>query len=123
MLTKDEWKKNVEIAAAHKHGEQNASFYVWRRRLAGPWGVVLAVVVFGLAVRWLADHVSLPDTGSGPSGLPVLFWILLTALLLGTGWSVRPTRAFRPAAALLIRAVVLGLLWLGFVTYAITVII
>jgi hypothetical protein len=123
VLTKDEWKKNVEIAAAHKHGEDNASFYVWRRRLAGPWGVVLAVVAFGLVVRWLTHHVHLPSASGGPAGLPVLFWILLVGLILGTGWSFRPARTIRPAATTLIRAFVIGLLWLGFVTYAITVII
>lgn len=123
MLTKDEWKKHAEIAAAHKHGENNVGFYVWRRRLAGPWGVVLAVVVFAGVVRWLWKNISLPDMGTGTGGLPIVFWVFMVALIIATGVAFRPARTFRTFSATMVRAAVIGLLWLGFITYAITVIV
>lgn len=123
QLTRDEWKRQVEIAAAHKHGENNAGWYVFRRYGAGPLGILVIVGMLGYGAYWVWHHLSLPATGDGPAGLPVLFWIALVALILGTAYAFRPTHRFRPMATTMIRAVVAGLLWLGFLTYAITVIL
>lgn len=122
MLTKQQWNQHVETAAAHAHGERNATFYVWRRRLAGPWGVVLGAVVFVLALRsgvLAALLHRLQHLLGGPTGV---FWILLTALALGTVIMFRPTKAIRPAATILIRGAVAVAIWIPFVFYAITVI-
>lgn len=123
QLTRDEWKRHVEIAAAHKHGENNAGWYVFRRYGAGPLGVLAIAGTLGWGAYWLWNHISLPDVGNGPAGIPALFWVFLVALILGTGFAFRPTDRFRPMSSTLLRAVVTGLLWLGFVTYAVTVII
>jgi hypothetical protein len=122
MLTKQQWNQHVETAAAHAHGERNASFYVWRRRLAGPWGVVLGAVVFVLALRgglFPALLHRLQHLLGGPTGA---FWALLALLTLGTVIAFRPTKAIRPAAATLIRGVIAVAVWIPFVFYAIAVI-
>lgn len=121
QLTKNEWNRHAEIAAAHKHGENHVGWYLFRRYGAGPTAVLVVLGALALGARWLWTHARLP--GAGVAGIPVAFWVLLVALILGTGVAFRPARTVRPAAATLVRLVVVGLLWLGLITYAVTVII
>lgn len=118
-LTKDEWSRHAEIAAAHKFGEDHAGWYTFKRYGAAPVGIAALAGLVGWGVYWLWHHIGIP--GGTQGGLPIAFWIALTLLLIGSAYALRrPT--VRPAA-MLVRAVVLSLLWLGFVVYGLTVIL
>jgi hypothetical protein len=121
-LTKEEWNRQAERAAAASFGEKHAGYYTFKRYAAGPLGILgLAGLLIGGAT-WAWNHVHLPSAGTGPAHLPVLFWVFLIGLAIGTVVAFRPGRIV-PAAAVLMRAVVFSLLWLGVVTYGIVVLI
>lgn len=118
MLSKDDWMKTAEYQAARVYGEKYAGWFAFRRFLAGPLGILVIAGSLGLGAYWLWNHVGVPAT---PGRLSTAFWVLAVALVIGTFVAFRPTGKFRTAAALLVRGVVVGLLWLGFLTYAVTV--
>lgn len=120
-LTNEEWDRHAAIAAAHKHGENHAGWYQFQR-YAPQIGALVLVALLGGGAYWIWHHIKLPSTGSGPAGLPTLFWVFMVVLIGGTWYMFRPGRTIRPSATLA-RAVVLTLLWLGFVVYGVTVII
>jgi hypothetical protein len=122
VITKDEWNRRAEFAAASKFGEDHAAWYIFKRYAAGPVGVVAAAGTLGLGGYWAWNHVHLPSAGLGPAHLPAVFWVFLVALALGTVITFRPGR-FVPAATALVRGVVFALLWLGFVTYGVVVLV
>lgn len=122
LTTKEEWTRRAELSAAAAFGEKHAGLYTFKRYGAGPAGVAIAGGLLGLGGYWLWTHVHLPSAGTGPAHLPTLFWILLVGLVLGTAFVFRPGR-YLLAAPMLIRAVVTALLWLGFVTYGVVVLV
>jgi hypothetical protein len=117
MLSKDDWMKTAEYQAARVYGEKYARWFAFRRFAAGPLGILTLVGAFGFGAYWLWSHVSVPAT---PGRLPTAFWVLSAALVVGTFVAFRPSDKFRTAAGLLVRGVIVGLLWLGFITYAVT---
>ena len=121
MLTKYEWQRHAETAAAHKHGEDNAGFYIWRRRLAGPWGVALGAGVFVLMVRAGVFPALFRWLGHLVGGRTGACWIAFGALTLVTAIMFRPTKAVRPAATTLALCAVAFPLWIVFIFYAIHV--
>lgn len=121
-LTKEEWDRQAERSAAAKFGEDHAAWYTFKRYGLAPTAIGVGLIAVAVGVHWLWSHLRVPTIGAGRTGLPALFWILLAALVVGTVTAFRP-REFTPAATMLVRAFVTGLLWLGFVTYGITVII
>ncbi len=122
MITKEEWNRRAELAAAAAHGEKYAGYYRFKRYAAGPLGIATGTGILGLGAYWTWNHVHLPSATAGPGHLPTAFWVFLVLLVVGTFIAFRPGR-FVPAAATLVRAVVFSLLWLGFVTYGAIVII
>lgn len=121
-LTKEEWNRQAERAAAAKFGEDHAGWYTFKRYGLAPTSVLTGLGVVALGIRWVWTHLHLPAAAGGRGHFPALFWVFLAALIVGTAVAFRP-RDFTSAATQLVRAVVLGLLWLGFIVYGLTVVI
>jgi hypothetical protein len=118
VITKDEWDRRAELAAAAKYGEKHVGWYTFKRYAAGPAGIAAAAGAVGLAAYWLFTHVHLPSATAGH--LPTAFWFFAIPLAIGTFIAFRPGRIF-PVAFTLV--VVLALLWLGLITYGLVVLI
>lgn len=116
MLSRTEWMSEAERSAARKFGEQNAGLFMFRRWLAGPMGVLALAGLLGAGLYWLWNRIG--DALSGAGHLPGLpFWIAATVLLVITGIVFRPRPLPTPGVMLLFKASVMGLLWLGLLTY------
>lgn len=123
MLSKQEWNKAAELAAAAKYGTQHAAWLRFKRFGAGPTAVLAAAAALGLGAWWLFAHVFAPlFSGPGPTvtgHLPVGFWIVAGVFLVGT---IAAFRVRLPSAPfLLARTFVSLLVWLGMVAYAVGV--
>lgn len=118
MLTRSEFRKHAEIAAAHRYGEKHEAWLTFRQRMHGPLGAVSAALVLGLGALWLWHHVHLP---SATAHVGLAYWLVVAGLALVTAlvFRIRVTLA----ATALVRIVVAVLLWLGVVSYGVFVVI
>ena len=122
MLSTEQWMRIAEAEAAAHYGRKHARLFMFRRFLVKPIGLLTLAGLAGLGAYLLWTHVHLPSVGSGPAHLPAAFWAFVILLGVGTFVAFRPGRVI-PAAAILVRAIVISLLWLGVAAYGITVLI
>src|SRR3982750_1441155 len=121
MITRDEWNRAADLAAAAKYGQDHSGWLTFRRVYAVPTAVLaaLATIGFGIFLLWtkvvhpLFSGASLP---SGPgTAPPVLAAVLLVATLV----------AFRPRAmptmfhTAVIKVVVFGGAWLALIGWTV----
>lgn len=117
-LTKTQWRDIAEAQAAAEYGKKYAGWFMFRRFLAGPVGVLVLAGAGGLGAYALWRHLPSVSSGSLSTG----FWVIVALLAIGTFVVFRPGR-FVPAALLVVRAVVVALLWLGVAVYGFVVLI
>jgi hypothetical protein len=125
MLSKEEWNAVAERAAAADYGTRHARWLRFRRFGAGPAGILLVAGAVGLGVWWVFAHLIRPAFDHqwvrSDASLPIAFWLFAAVALIATIYAFRP-RIIPPAPSLrFLRAVVAGLIWLGLLTYAVTV--
>lgn len=114
MLTREEFKRHAEIAAAHKHGEDHKTYYVFRQYARGPLGAVSIALALALGLITLVRHVHLPHA---PAHVGLAYWLVVAGLAAGT-WLAFRIRVIMASTALA-RIVVAALLWLGVITYGV----
>lgn len=119
MISKEEWNRTAEHAAAASYGEEYRGWIMTKRVLAGPLGVVLlfAALVGALAwgAYWLWNRAAEAFTGTAdlPGGG---FWLAGGALLVVTLIAYRPG-AYPSIATLITKSALIvtcWLVWLGF---------
>lgn len=125
MLSKEEWRRAAELAAAAEDGRKHASWLRFKRFGAAPAGILVAVGAAGLGAWWMFAHVVSPlFSGSGPhvaGRLPIGFVLVSGVALIGT---IAAFRVRYPSAMFLIaRAIGAVFIWLGLLTYAVTVLV
>jgi hypothetical protein len=120
MLSRQDWKNYADVAAAHKHGEETWRWRLFKRRMAGPWGVAAAAGAVGFGAWWLWDHaadalggVNTPPSSSGFLAVAVL-------LIIATTVAFRPRSMPTPAHILILKVAVFGALWLGLVAFGVS---
>lgn len=123
MITREEWKRTAEHAAAAKHGEKNYGWYAFRQYGAVPVGIAVAAGAVGLGAWWMWSNVIRPlfdhDTPGPAGGLPDAFWVITVIALVATLIAFRPGRKFAMLHVLLAKVAVTALVWLGLFGYAI----
>lgn len=114
-LSKDEWERAEQLAAAHKRGERRERYHTWRRFYAVPTSIAVALGAIGLGCWWVVKHVARAVAGGVPTGSPGGYWFFFGAALVLTvaAMSLKPT-TFSLAAG---RAVALAAMWLGLIGY------
>jgi hypothetical protein len=123
MITKDEWHRTAEFAAAAKWGEEHKSWFVFRRFGLPVLAVVVPVGLVGFLLWKAWQALSGSFSGHGAATMPALFWIVGGALLVATIIAFRPRTAFVTFGALMVKVGVLLALWLGYVAYGIGMIV
>lgn len=121
MLSKEEWNKTAERAAAAEYGAKHARWLRFKRFGAVPLSALVTAGALGLGAWWTFSHLLAPlFAGAGPdlSGhLPLGFLLVVLAAGVGT---VAAFRVSVPSASFLIaRAVLSVLVWLGLLAFAI----
>jgi hypothetical protein len=121
MITRDEWNRAADFAAAAKYGQDHSGWLTFRRVYAVPTAVLAALgaIGFGAFLLWtkvvhpLFSGASLP---AGPgTAAPVIAAVLLVVTLI----------AFRPRAMptmfhiFVIKVIVLGGAWLALIGWTI----
>lgn len=114
-LSKEEWQRAEQLAAAHKRGERRERYHTWRRFYAVPTSIAVVLGAIGLGCWWVVKHVARAVTNGMPTGSLGGYWLFFGAALVLTvvAMSLKPT-TFSLAAG---RAVVLAAMWLGLIGY------
>ena len=124
MLSKEEWRKTAELAAAAEDGRRHASWLRFKRFGAVPTGILVGAGFLGLGAWWLFAHVVTPIFSGGiPSlggHLPGIFWVVAVGMVAGSVVAFR-----RPvvSVAVLLARIVAVLAWIGLAVYAMTVLV
>ncbi len=119
MLSKQVWRDEAERAAARKFGENNAGWFIARRFLAGPLGLLVLAGGLGWAAWWVWQRAT-AAIGSGLSwDPPLVFGVLVAFLGVASMVAFRPRARVVPAHITILKLFVFGLLWLGVLAYAV----
>jgi hypothetical protein len=117
-MTRSEWWSVAEKSAAEHYGRKYASFFMFRRWMAGPLGVVLAAGAFGWGAWWVWTHAAAAFTRPG-AGLPSGVWVLAGAWLVVTVVAYRPGRGFAMPGFRIVKGFVVVAGWLTLAGYVI----
>jgi len=123
MLSKSEWRTEMQRSAARKIGENSAGWFFFVRFLAGPLSVLIAVGLAGFGAWWVWDQaVSALETNSvaQSSPVPAAFWLAAALLAIGTAIAFRPRIIPAAAHITILKVAVFGLLWLGVIAYGVS---
>lgn len=118
-LTKDEWGRTAEHAAAARYGEKHMGFYVFRRFYALPLGLAVAAGTIGWGGYWLWNRAAELFSGGVSVHGTTALWVVAVLLLAGSIALLRPSFIPRTPSATLLRAGLVLLAWLGFLGYLI----
>lgn len=123
MITREQWNKAAQEAAAAKYGTDHAGWYTFRRVYAVPVAVLSALGAAGLAGYLLWHKVVRPMfSGSGPhvaGHLGLGFAMVAGALLVVTLVAFRPKAMPTIFHITVIKLFVVGSAWLGLIGYLI----
>lgn len=117
-LTKDEWMRTAEYAAAAEWGKDHKGWFVFRR-----FGLPVLLVALPLGVigflGWRTWNAMAGAFSGHSAGVPTAFWVIGTVLVLSTAIAFRPRAIPASTHSLMLKAVALLVLWLGFIAYGI----
>lgn len=121
MLTREEWGRAAEKAAAEAHGRENKGFYA-ARHYAPYWIGVFLLAALGFGGWWLVDRLGRALHGgvhlSPPGHLSVLFFVATGILVLATIYAFRPGRIDR-LGVLAVKGLIVGAGWVFLAVYLI----
>lgn len=122
MITREEWMRTAEHAAAAKFGERHSGWLTFRRIYAAPVAVLVALGAIGFGGYLLWAKVVRPVFGGGAhfsAGLPIAVPVLAVVLLLATVIVFRPKDSSSLFSVMLLKVFVIGSAWLGLLGWTI----